>query len=136
MWDLPGPGIEPVSPALAGGFLTTAPPGNPGLLMKNKRCSYYSGHSKGFSRSVSGMQDKDQIYFLISHGKTFIKCYSELRAGCKNEVPSWDWGLSVQKRRCIWTRLPHPPSRKIHISSPESTPDLRFPSIPQDPGAK
>ena len=28
IWDLPGPGIEPVSPALAGGFLTTAPPGN------------------------------------------------------------------------------------------------------------
>ena len=27
MWDLPGPGIEPVSPALAGGFLTTAPQG-------------------------------------------------------------------------------------------------------------
>ena len=27
MWDLPGPGIELVSPALAGGFLTTALPG-------------------------------------------------------------------------------------------------------------
>ena len=27
MWDLPPPGLEPVSPALAGGFLTTAPPG-------------------------------------------------------------------------------------------------------------
>ena len=27
MWDLPGPGLELVSPALAGGFLTTAPPG-------------------------------------------------------------------------------------------------------------
>ena len=27
MWDLPGPGFEPVSPALAGGFSTTAPPG-------------------------------------------------------------------------------------------------------------
>ena len=26
MWDLPGPGLEPVSPALAGGFLTTTPP--------------------------------------------------------------------------------------------------------------
>ena len=23
MWNLPGPGIEPVSPALAGGFFTT-----------------------------------------------------------------------------------------------------------------
>ena len=27
MWNLPRPGIEPVSPALAGGFLTTGPPG-------------------------------------------------------------------------------------------------------------
>ena len=27
MWDLPRPGIEPMSPALAGGFLTTVPPG-------------------------------------------------------------------------------------------------------------
>ena len=27
MWDLSGPGFEPVSPALAGGFLTTEPPG-------------------------------------------------------------------------------------------------------------
>ena len=29
MWDLPGPGLEPVFPALAGGFLTTVPPGKP-----------------------------------------------------------------------------------------------------------
>ena len=29
MWDLPGPGLEPVSPAMAGRFLTTAPPGKP-----------------------------------------------------------------------------------------------------------
>ena len=29
MWDLPEPGLEPVSPTLAGGFLTTAPPGKP-----------------------------------------------------------------------------------------------------------
>ena len=27
MWDLPKPGLEPVSPALAGRFSTTAPPG-------------------------------------------------------------------------------------------------------------
>ena len=26
-WDLPRPGLEPVCPELAGGFLTTAPPG-------------------------------------------------------------------------------------------------------------
>ena len=28
-WDLPGPGIEPVSPALAGRVFTTEPPGKP-----------------------------------------------------------------------------------------------------------
>ena len=33
MWDLPGPGLEPVSPALAGGFLTTVPPGKPNFLI-------------------------------------------------------------------------------------------------------
>ena len=35
MWDLPGPGLEPVSPALAGGFLTTVPPGRPWLIILN-----------------------------------------------------------------------------------------------------
>ena len=35
MWDIPGPGLEPVSPALAGGFLTTAPPGKPPI------CSFF-----------------------------------------------------------------------------------------------
>ena len=29
MWDLPKPGREPVSPALAGRLSTTAPPGKP-----------------------------------------------------------------------------------------------------------
>ena len=28
MWNLPGPGVESVSPALEGGFLTIGPPGN------------------------------------------------------------------------------------------------------------
>ena len=32
MWDLPRPGLEPVSPALAGRFSTTAPPGKPCCL--------------------------------------------------------------------------------------------------------
>ena len=29
MWDLPRPGLEPMSPALAGRLSTTAPPGKP-----------------------------------------------------------------------------------------------------------
>ena len=39
MWDLPGPGLEPVSPALAGGFSATVPPGKPQprILMRRER---------------------------------------------------------------------------------------------------
>ena len=39
MWDLPRPGLEPVSPALAGRFSTTAPPGKPSIktLTKNSK---------------------------------------------------------------------------------------------------
>ena len=33
MWYLPRPGLEPVSPALAGRFSTTAPPGKPQPLI-------------------------------------------------------------------------------------------------------
>ena len=33
MWDLPRPGLEPVSPALAGRPSTTAPPGKPSELL-------------------------------------------------------------------------------------------------------
>ena len=37
MWDLPRPGLEPVSPALAGRFSTTAPPGKPSLFLWRSR---------------------------------------------------------------------------------------------------
>ena len=57
MWDLPGPGLKPVSPALAGGFLTTAPPGKPTFyyLKENSKAIWY--RSTAFSKS-----DKDALY--------------------------------------------------------------------------
>ena len=56
MWDPPGLGFEPLSPALAGGFSTTAPPGkSPGGLLLNlfslvlellfPQFSYHQGYS-------------------------------------------------------------------------------------------
>ena len=45
MWDLPGPGLEPVSPALAGGFSATVPPGEspPDFLWNHSRCLQCTG---------------------------------------------------------------------------------------------
>ena len=36
MWDLPRPGLEPVSPSLAGRFSTTAPPRKPLKILSGK----------------------------------------------------------------------------------------------------
>ena len=35
LWDLPRPGTEPMSPTLAGGFLSTEPPGKPNMVISN-----------------------------------------------------------------------------------------------------
>ena len=40
MWDLPRPGLKPVSPALAGRFSTTAPPGKPILPIFEFGCLF------------------------------------------------------------------------------------------------
>ena len=42
MWDLPGPGLEPVSPALAGRLPTIVPPGKPYFKLFKKPHNYCS----------------------------------------------------------------------------------------------
>ena len=54
MWDLPRPGLEPVSPALAGRLSTTAPPGKPDA----------PGFLCNIIRVTADQYDK---YLLISH---------------------------------------------------------------------
>ena len=49
MWDPPRPGLKPVSPALAGRFPTTAPPGKPGAA------SFYLGST---SEGMGGTEKK------------------------------------------------------------------------------
>ena len=59
MWDLPGPGIEPVPPALAGRFLTTAPPGTPQGFSTMLLILFYS-----CDRVYKGESTKGQITAL------------------------------------------------------------------------
>ena len=45
LWNLPRPGIEPVSPALAGRFPSTVPPGKFHFVVLNfKKIFYFFGH--------------------------------------------------------------------------------------------
>ena len=64
MWNLPGPGIEPVSPALAGRFLTTRPPGEPCIFFFKLTGSGQLGppllHLKGIGPKQPDLSKKDR----------------------------------------------------------------------------
>ena len=57
MWDPPRPGIEPVSPALAGRFPNTVPPGKPcsGVFLMNKILIVMKTNSVIFFSCVVGV---------------------------------------------------------------------------------
>ena len=101
MWDLLGPGIKPVSSALAGRFLTTEPPGKalPGIYSNKNACQQLAHkESLPFSHiNILGYLMKS-LFFQISEfcsWQMFPKPY-----GC------WWWEpkfLTTQKvASCIW----------------------------------
>ena len=55
MWDLPGPGLEPVPPALAGGRLTPAPPGKPYIFFFQCTVNTLSHSFKSAFYDLSGV---------------------------------------------------------------------------------
>ena len=60
MWDLPRPGLEPVSPALADRFSTTAPPGKPiSIVLTNKI------HPPPFKFDLSKWQGQVFLWLLM-----------------------------------------------------------------------
>ena len=65
MWDPPRPGLEPVSPALAGRFSTTAPPGKPYVAVF--ACIFFfqesnkSGHCSSGLNSIHQSTSQDSI---------------------------------------------------------------------------
>ena len=52
MWDLPRPGLEPVSSALAGRFSTTAPPGKPLCFLLIPKPSQQEPHCASLQEST------------------------------------------------------------------------------------
>ena len=83
MWDPPRPGLEPASPALAGGLSTTAPPGKPrkvlithakslGLLRKLHRKGHHHHHHHHLNKPRTGCHG-DKMSPCTSHsGESII----------------------------------------------------------------
>ena len=76
MWDLPRPGLEPVSPALAGRLSATAPPGKPNIwfyfVYFSIQISYLFGlYSGGFCEILLQLNLLTNDYPVVP--KSFIK---------------------------------------------------------------
>jgi len=56
MWDLPEPGIEPMSPALAGGFLSPGPPGKSQVRAYYDHLSFFTFSIPGFGLYLVGLE--------------------------------------------------------------------------------
>ena len=77
MWDLPRPGLEPMSPALAGRFSTTAPPGKPYLLSFQFVFQFqYSRNTGIFNRYPSGKNFISQNAMLLGSPFCFSLTYA------------------------------------------------------------
>ena len=86
MWDLPRPGLEPVSPALAGGFSTTAPPGKPTdatfiCIRKGQTGAfvYITLVSKVLAVERKSWPQCSLLRFHIAYAKAALPCSSQLR---------------------------------------------------------
>ena len=83
MWDPPRPGLEPVSPALAGRLSTTVPPGKPYIVIFNsyiESCNLPNQHPIAGYWSCFQFLDNAAISILarISCNKSF-ECFSFLK---------------------------------------------------------
>ena len=76
MWDLPRPGLEPVSPALAGRFSTTAPPGKP-------RCWSFFNQMTNLHPHLGRVNTKEEVQTVTSQagGRSSWKRWCYVKQG-------------------------------------------------------
>ena len=95
MWDLPGPGLEPTSSALAGGFLTTALPGK-SLFFSLKKINYFLSHRYQCFKSA-------WMYQVLHEGFHFPYDYPNLQTAqlVYDREVQWTLGAILYKTRFL-----------------------------------
>ena len=98
MWDLPRPGLEPVSPALAGRFSTTAPSGKP--------LSFYSFLIKLTPSNQSGL--RSVIMPSVSHNQkvNFFNINVSNHYLINYQIQGYTWLSPRTATRDMYVQLP------------------------------
>ena len=97
MWDLPGAGIEPVSPAMAGGLLTTAPPGKSHVWRSTEVVE--EGSIKRFSHFSHWLLGQGNIFRAIVGGKAFLSPAGIDLTNCRTDIPQRQEVLSERNSK-------------------------------------
>ena len=91
MWDLPRPELKPLSPALAGGFLTTVPPGKPPFCYfgnrKQRSSSFKVAHSGVIFKDKKEKAKSVQTDFTLLHFADIAFFFNKLKV-CGNPPSS------------------------------------------------
>ena len=105
MWDLPRPGLEPVSPALAGRLSTAAPPGKPQNppLMAHLPCHTWRKnliwcppkHKSGCTVTILGKIVLSQVKSFSQNHSVYQSAFSILYWGNKHPPMSQCLGTSL-----------------------------------------
>ena len=98
MWDLPGPGIEPASPALQGRLLTTGPPGKPKNLFLNIENWYISATQRSDQKNI-------YKYGIVGQTVDLEALYTELVINLQDGVKSHrqQWKLKGNPSNATYT---------------------------------
>ena len=80
MWDLPRPGLEPVSPALAGKFSIAAPPGKPLIYFLLQNPSYFFQQNYLPSSQTKRIVPAPEQILNILEVRFFVLWMSNLRS--------------------------------------------------------
>ena len=107
MWDLPGPGIKPVSPELAGGFLTTASPGK-SLSTVFLMCLF-----KYVSQDSREVENCVKVIRKVSVPKRFLLNTVTFENTLSKPLCTFSF-LSLEFLISAWPNLAHP-FLKVHL---------------------
>ena len=93
VWDLPRPGLKPMSPALAGRFSTTAPPGKPNNYLLNISLSHYFSFTRLWNFQLGVCQIQTLSVYSASCVTIKVQSHHGLCALKKNSLnvypPHW-----------------------------------------------
>ena len=145
MWDLPGPGLEPVSPELAGGLSTTAPPGKPHELfwlvsLKSPGAQFSLGFRWTFGNTIQwsslykrhfltsalavaaglSLPDTSHFFFFVLNGTSFLQqfpVWEESFGGRSSEFFFSSCCYQVQEQSFDWAGSQESSSKSLCISN-------------------